>query len=71
MNSIDSITVMYEPTSTGFSAFVLGHPVYTTGATRDELAENIKEAWSLYLDLDNSSSTPNLSFVRFDPEQQQ
>lgn len=47
MNSNDPITVMYEPTSTGFSAFVQDHPVYTTGATREELAVNIKEAWSL------------------------
>lgn len=65
MSSIDSITVMYEVTSTGFSAFVEGHPVYTTGATRDELAENIKEAWSLYRELDDTSFIPDMSFVRF------
>ncbi len=68
MNSNDSITVMYEPTSTGFSAFVQDHPVYTTGATREELAVNIKEAWSLYRELDDSSITPSISFVRFSHE---
>jgi len=44
------IVVIIEKTDTGFSAWSDGYPVYTTGATLNELLENTNEAFALYFE---------------------
>jgi predicted RNase H-like HicB family nuclease len=44
------IVVIIEKTDTGFSAYSDGYPVYTTGATVNELLENTNEAFALYFE---------------------
>jgi len=41
-----------EKTKTGFSAFAVDYPVYTTGKTISELTKNLKEALNLYFEDD-------------------
>ena len=44
------ITGIIEKTEDGFSAYSKDHPVFTTGATINELMDNFTEAASLYFD---------------------
>jgi predicted RNase H-like HicB family nuclease len=44
------ILVFIEKSHTGFSAFSEDYPVYTTGATMNELIDNTVEAFSLYFE---------------------
>ena len=44
------IVVIIEKTDTGFSAWSEGYPVYTTGATMNELVENANEAFAFYFE---------------------
>lgn len=44
------IVAIIEKTDTGFSAWSDGYPVYTTGATLNELLENTNEAFTLYFE---------------------
>ena len=44
------IAVIIEKIDTGFSAYAKNYPVYTTGATMNELLDNIMEAFSLYFE---------------------
>jgi predicted RNase H-like HicB family nuclease len=44
------IVVIIEKTDTGFSAWSDRYPVYTTGATLNELLENTNEAFTLYFE---------------------
>ncbi len=42
------INASVEKTDTGFSAFAIDYPVFTTGKTISELSDNILEALNLY-----------------------
>ena len=44
------ILVRIEKTKTGFSAYSEDYPVYTTGATINELLDNSNEAFALYFE---------------------
>ena len=46
-----NIIVIIEKTDTGFSAYAVDYPVYTTGVTMIELIDNICEAFSLYFEI--------------------
>jgi predicted RNase H-like HicB family nuclease len=47
------ISVVIEKSKTGFSSFCESFPVYTTGATMNELIDNTVEAFSLYFETDD------------------
>jgi hypothetical protein len=51
------ILVVIEKSVTGFSAFADAYPVYTTGATMNELIDNTFEAFSLYFENDKFNPT--------------
>lgn len=52
-----------EKTDTGFSAFAIDYPIYTTGKTIPELFHNALEAVYLYFEEENISFTQeNLNF---------
>lgn len=62
------ITVIIEKTDTGFSACTKDYPVFTTGATMNELFHNIKEAFILYFDVeifDDSRISYEIDFSQF------
>ena len=44
------IVVIIEKTDSGFSAYSEDYPVFTTGATVNELLENSNEAFALYFE---------------------
>jgi predicted RNase H-like HicB family nuclease len=44
------IVIIIEKTDTGFSAYSKEYPVYTTGATMNELLENAEEALMFYFE---------------------
>lgn len=44
------IVMMLEKTDTGFSAYALKYPIYTTGKTITELLDNAFEAANLYFE---------------------
>ncbi len=46
------ISAIVEKTETGFSAFAIDYPVFTTGNTISELLDNIVEALNLYFEDD-------------------
>lgn len=46
------INAIVEKTETGFSAFAIDYPVFTTGNTISELLDNIVEALNLYFEDD-------------------
>ncbi|MEO1023726.1 MAG: XRE family transcriptional regulator [Bacteroidota bacterium] len=50
MTKKKTITVTVEKTNTGFSAFSVDHPVFTTGTTIAELMNNTYEAIGLYFE---------------------
>ena len=56
------ILVVIEKSVTGFSAFADAYPVYTTGATMNELIDNTFEAFSLYFENDKFNPTQ----IKFD-----
>lgn len=49
------INALVEKTDTGFSAFAVDYPVFTTGKTISELTDNILEALNLYFEDDGIS----------------
>ncbi|NOS90783.1 MAG: XRE family transcriptional regulator [Cyclobacteriaceae bacterium] len=49
------VTVKVEKTKTGFSAYAMDYPVFTTGKTFSELSKNIVEALNLYFEDDGRS----------------
>ena len=55
------IVVVIEKIDTGFSAYAKNHPVYTTGATMNELLDNTMEAFSLYFE-DEKFDASQISF---------
>jgi predicted RNase H-like HicB family nuclease len=46
------LAVKVEKTKTGFSAFAVDYPVFTTGKTMSELSNNIVEALNFYFEDD-------------------
>jgi predicted RNase H-like HicB family nuclease len=46
------IVAKVEKTKTGFSAFAIDYPVFTTGRTISELTKNLAEALNLYFEDD-------------------
>lgn len=46
------INAVVEKTDTGFSAFAIDYPVFTTGKTISELSDHIVEALNLYFEDD-------------------
>ena len=50
MTARRKIMVVIEKSVTGFSAYSAAYPVYTTGATMNELIDNTIEAFSLYFE---------------------
>jgi predicted RNase H-like HicB family nuclease len=50
------IVVIIEKTKTGFSAYSEDYPVFTTGATVNELLDNANEAFSFYFDDKNQGT---------------
>ena len=55
------MVVVIEKTADGFSAYAKDYPVYSTGATMNEMMDNVIEAFSLYFDEDKFN-TSRLSF---------
>lgn len=47
------VNAIVEKTETGFSAFAIDYPVFTTGNTISELLDNIVEALNLYFEDDD------------------
>jgi hypothetical protein len=44
----EKINVIVETTGTGYSAYTKDHPVYTTGANKIELQDNMVDAFQFY-----------------------
>jgi predicted RNase H-like HicB family nuclease len=61
------ITIVIEKSGTGFSAFSESLPVYTTGATMNNLIDNSIEALSLYFE--NDDFDPSLISFEIDFKQ--
>lgn len=51
-HSKKKIEVAVEKTDTGFSAYAIDYPVFTTGKTISDLTENLVEALNLYFEDD-------------------
>ena len=57
------IVAIVEKTDTGFSAFAVDYPAFTTGKTISELSKNIVEALNLYFEDDEIQiSQKNINF---------
>ena len=57
------IVAIVEKTNTGFSAFAVDYPAFTTGKTISELSRNIVEALNLYFEDDEIQLTQkNINF---------
>ena len=57
------IVAVVEKTNTGFSAFAVDYPAFTTGKTISELSRNIVEALNLYFEDDEIHITSkNINF---------
>ena len=57
------IVAIVEKTNTGFSAFAVDYPAFTTGKTISELSRNIVEALNLYFEDDEIQLTAkNINF---------
>lgn len=55
----NNFTIKVETTSTGYSAYIVEHPIYITGCNISELLSNLNEAIELYNDpLPNEPNTP-------------
>ena len=55
------IVVIIEKTDTGFSAYTEVYPIYTTGASVNELLENTNEAFTLYFE-DKNQGTQQICY---------
>ena len=61
----DGIEWVITAENTGFSAKAIGHPIFTQGATMEEVVANIKEATELH-SLPNSDNMVYLSEADFE-----
>lgn len=48
---MEKIIISVEKTSTGFSAFAVMYPIYSTGATFNNLKINMLESVNLYFEI--------------------
>jgi DNA-binding transcriptional regulator YdaS (Cro superfamily) len=55
------IKIIIEKTQTGFSAYSVNYPVFTTGSSMNELIDNCIEAFTLYFE-DEKFDQTRLSF---------
>jgi predicted RNase H-like HicB family nuclease len=55
------LVVIIEKSDTGFSAYAVDYPVYTTGVSMNELLDNVTEAFSLYFE-DEKFNALRISF---------
>ena len=68
MKNRKKIKVIIEKNDTGFSAYAVDYPVFTTGDTMNKLIDNINEAFSLYCEpekFDTSLLSLELDFKQF------
>ncbi len=57
------VVLILEKTETGFSAYAIDYPIYTTGKTISEILDNAFEAANLYFEEDNIKIThDNIKF---------
>lgn len=63
------IAIKVEKTKTGFSAFAVDYPVFTTGKTMSELTENLVEALNLYFEDDGYKVTEKNVALEIDLKQ--
>lgn len=49
-NQIKKIKFTVEVTGTGYSAYAVDYPVFTTGETYDELIKNMNESFEFYIE---------------------
>jgi predicted RNase H-like HicB family nuclease len=68
VNRQKKIKVTVEKTSTGFSAYAEGFPVFTTGDSATELVKNMQEALNLYFEEEGKSVSQNQITLNFDFE---
>jgi predicted RNase H-like HicB family nuclease len=61
MSNKKKLVITIEKSETGFSAYSAEHPVFSTGATMNELMDNCIEAFSLYFE-DEEFDPARLSF---------
>ena len=61
MEKGEKITVIIEKSDTGFSAYSVDHPVFSTGSSMAELIDNCIEAFTLYFE-DEEFDPVRLSF---------
>ncbi len=60
------LTIIFEKTGTGYSAFAEDLPVYTVGRNLDELKKNIIEALNLYFEERKVEITENDVNIKLD-----
>lgn len=63
------IVLMLEKTDTGFSAYAVNYPIYTTGKSISELLDNAFEAANLYFEDENIKITHDNIKIEVDFEQ--
>ena len=62
------LVVIVEKSETGFSAYAADFPVFTTGASMNELIDNVAEAFSLFFEekkFDESRISLEIDFKQF------
>ena len=69
MKAVKTIVLVVEKTDTGFSAYSVNHPIYTTGISVVELINNAYEAVGLYFE--EEKTTLNSENVKFEIDFQQ
>lgn len=63
MKTEDSIVLVVEKTDTGFSAFSVAYPIFTTAPSVVELMKNAHEAVALYFEEEQATISPeNVKF---------
>jgi len=68
MSSKKKIAVTVEKTDNGFSAYAADFPVFTTGASMNELIDNVAEAFSLFFEekkFDETRISLEIDFKQF------
>lgn len=69
MKAVKTIVLVVEKTDTGFSAYSVNHPIFTTGISVVELINNAYEAVGLYFE--EEKTTLNSENVKFEIDFQQ
>ena len=62
-NKAEHLTMIIEVTPTGFSAYAIDHPIFTTGANLETLQDHAREAAALYFsDSGKEGQLPSVHF---------